>query len=125
MEDVTQSVPIVVTYNDIEFNNTHGISLAHSVFPQIQNNNFRGNGDSSVSSLYLQSGYPNSTGVVNFPELDATCNFWGACTASQATIDVGIHDSLDQSTVHTRVKSRPSLTSNPLTTTPNCSMSCP
>ena len=125
MEDVTQSVPIVVTYNDIEFNSTHGISMAHSEFPQIHFNNFRGNGDSSVSSLYLQSGYPNSTGVVNFPELDATCNFWGAASSHQSTIDVGIHDKNDQSTVYTRVKSCPWLNSNPLTTTPNCSMSCP
>jgi hypothetical protein len=125
MEDVNKSVPVIVHDNDIEFNSTHGISLAHSSFPQIHLNNFRGNGDSSVSSLYLQSGYPNSTGVVSFPELDVTCNFWGAASNSQTVIDIGIHDKLDQSTVYTRVKSCPWLNSNPLTTTPNCSMSCP
>ncbi|HET6463086.1 MAG TPA: hypothetical protein VFH33_04730, partial [Candidatus Krumholzibacteria bacterium] len=109
--------------NDFQFNSTHGISLAHSVFPEIHNNNFAGNGDNSVSNLYLQSGYPG----VALACLDATCNFWG--NTSQNAIDIGIHDSLDQSTVHTRVKSCPWLNSNPLTSTPNCSVatcvSCP
>ncbi len=122
LDDVSKLTPIIVEHNDIEFNETHGISLAHAVFPQIHLNNFRGNGDSSVSSLYLQSGYPS----VSYPELDATCNFWGASSSSQTTIDVGIHDTLDQpATVHTRVKSCPWLNSNPLTTTADCSMSCP
>jgi len=121
IDDAVNAVPIIVEHNDIEFNSTHGISLAHAVFPQIHFNTFRGNGDSSVSSLYLQSGYP----TVAFPELDATCNFWGAASSSQATIDVGIHDELDQSTVHTRVKSCPWLNSVPPPTMTNCSMSCP
>jgi hypothetical protein len=121
LNDTSKSAFIDVQYNDFQFNSTHGISLAHSVFPQIHFNNFRGNGDSSVSSLYLQSGYP---GVAQ-AELDATCNFWGSASAQQSTIDIGIHDSLDQGTVQTRVKSCPWLNSNPLTTTPNCSMSCP
>jgi hypothetical protein len=121
MEDVTKSVPIFVEYNDIEYNTTHGVSLGHSVFPKIHFNNFRGNGDSSISNLFMQSGYPG----VAYPELDATCNFWGAPTTQQTTIDIGIHDSQDLSTVHTRVKSCPWLNTDPLTTTPNCSMSCP
>jgi hypothetical protein len=120
LNDTTKSAFIDVQFNDFQFNSTHGISLAHSVFPAIHNNNFRGNGDSSVSSLYLQSGYP---GVAQ-AELDATCNFWGSASGSCATIDIGIHDSLDQSTVHTRVKSCPWLNSNPITTTPNCSPTC-
>ena len=120
LNDTTKSAFIDVQFNDFQFNATHGISLAHSVFPAIHNNNFRGNGDSSVSSLYLQSGYP---GVAQ-AELDATCNFWGSASGSCATIDIGIHDSLDQSTVHTRVKSCPWLNSNPITTTPNCSPTC-
>jgi hypothetical protein len=119
MDDLTKLLPVIIQYNGIEFNDTHGISLSHASFPQIHFNNFSGNGHDSVSSLYLQSGYPS---VAN-PVLDATCNFWGNTT--QAAIDIGIHDSLDQSTIHTRVKSCPWLNSNPLTTTPNCSMSCP
>lgn len=121
--DNSQSAVIDVQLNDFQFNSTHGISLAHSVFPQIHNNNFTGNGDSGISNLYLQSGYPGVAQAC----LDATCNFWG--NSSQNAIDIGIHDSLDQSTVHTRVKSCPWLNSNPLTSTPNCStpncVSCP
>ncbi len=121
--DNSKSAVIDIQYNDFQYNSTHGISLAHSVFPAIHNNNFTGNGDSGISNLYLQSGYP---GVANAC-LDVTCNFWG--NTSQNAIDIGIHDSLDQSTVHTRVKSCPWLSSNPLTTTPNCSVvncaSCP
>jgi hypothetical protein len=120
IDDVTKSTPVIVSYNDIEFNDTHGISLASAVFPTMHFNNFRGNGDSAISNLFMQSGYP----TVSFPELDATCNFWGVAT-HQSTVDEGIWDSLDQATVHTRVKSCPWLKSNPLTTTPDCSMSCP
>jgi len=119
----TKSAVINVEHSDFQFNSTHGITLAHSVFPQIHNNNFSGNGESGISNLYLQSGYPG----VAHACLDATCNFWG--NSSQNAIDIGIHDSLDQSTVHTRVKSCPWLNSNPLTSTPNCStancVSCP
>jgi hypothetical protein len=122
LEDATKAVPIYVEYNDIEFNDAHGISLANSVFPQIHFNKFLGNGDSSPSSLFLQGGYPDP---VNLPELDVTCNFWGGPHASQSAVDDEIHDSLDVSTVHTRVKSCPWLNTDPLTTTPNCSMSCP
>jgi hypothetical protein len=125
LADVTKVVPIYVEYNDIEINDAHGISLAHSVFPRIHFNKFLGNGDSSISSLFLQGGYPDP---VNLPELDVTCNFWGGSHASQSAVDNEIHDSLDVSTVHTRVKSCPWLNTDPtdpLTTTPNCSMSCP
>jgi len=120
INDAAKTTPVIVSYNDIEFNETHGISLAHAVFPQMRLNNFSGNGDSGISNLFLQAGYPS----VAFPELDATCNFWGAAV-HQSTVDAGIWDSLDQSTIHTRVKSCPWLKSNPLTTTPDCSMSCP
>jgi len=123
LNDTNKSVPIFVDSNDIQFNSTHGISLAHSVFPSIHNNNFQGNGTDGISNLFLQGGYPG----VAHPCLDATCNFWG--NTSQNAIDIGIWDSLDQNTVDTRVKSCPWLNSNPLTSTPNCStancVSCP
>jgi hypothetical protein len=124
LDDLGQAVKIYVNHNDIEFNSTHGISLAHAVFPQIHFNTFRGNGDNSISSLFLQSGYP-SVQNPSTTTLDATCNYWGAASNSQAIIDIGIHDKLDQGTVYARVKSCPWLNSDPLTTTPNCSMSCP
>jgi len=109
IDDLTQSVPIVIEYNDIEFNESHGISLAHAVFPRIHFNNFRGNGSETISNLFLQSGYPNPACCpdINFPNLNAACNFWGSAAANQSTIDIGIHDQLDQSTVHTRVTSSP------------------
>lgn len=114
--DTTKSAVIDVDLNDFQFNTTHGISLAHSVFPEIHNNNFKGNGDSGISNLFLQGGYPG----VAHPCLDATCNYWG--NTSQTSIDIGIWDKLDQGTINTRVKSCPWLNSNPLTTTPNCSV---
>jgi hypothetical protein len=120
LNDTAMSTPIIVESNDIQFNEAHGISLAHAVFPQIHLNNFRGNGTETISSLFLQSGYPS----VTYPELDATCNFWGSNATSCTITDVGIHDSQDQSTVHTRVKSCPWLPSNPLTTTPTCPATC-
>jgi hypothetical protein len=122
LNDTFQQVPITVEYNDIEFNDSHGIALAHSVFPSIHFNAFRGNGDTSVSNLFLTSGYPDP---VSQPTLDATCNFWGSAAASQATIDASIRDSLDTSTVHSRVLSCPWLNASPITTTPNCTMACP
>lgn len=127
VDDAGNVVPIMVEYNEIAFNATHGISLAHAVFPHIHFNAFKGNGDTSVSNLFLQGGYPervNGTPVV-FPQLDATCNFWGSATSSQTTIDDTIRDSLDTSTVHTRVISNPWLNTSPLTTTPNCTPPSP
>lgn len=114
--DTIKSAVIDVQENDIEYNQTHGIALAHSVFPTIHFNQIKSNGGESISNLYLQSGYP----TVSFPELDATCNYWG--NTSQTTIDIGIHDSLDQSTVHARVKSSPWLF---CANAPNCGVSCP
>jgi hypothetical protein len=122
LSDPAQAVPIVVEFNRLEFNAAHGISLARAVFPRIHNNHFAGNGDATVSNLYLQSGYP---GGVAFPLLDATCNFWGGSISNQATIDNMIRDSLDAASVGTRVLSCPWLNASPITTTPNCSMSCP
>jgi len=118
LNDFGQSVPIRVEFNEIEFNGSYGIALAHSVFPSIHYNAFRGNGDTAVVNLFLTGGYPDP---VNFPTLDATCNFWGSATNSQATVDASIRDSLDTpSTVHTRVDSNPWLNANPITTLPIC-----
>jgi hypothetical protein len=122
LADPFQTVPIFIEYNTIEFNQEHGISLARSVFPQIHYNHFRGNGDATVSNIYLQSGYPDGAPV---DTLDATCNFWGAAIGSQSTIDQMIHDKLDSGTVGTRVKSCPWLNEDPITIPPVCSMSCP
>ena len=117
LEDHSQLVPIVVEFNTIEFNETHGISLANAVFPSIHFNAFLGNGDASVSNLFLFSNYPDP---VNLPQLNAACNFWGSAAGSQATIDASIRDSLDTSTVHTRVISSPWLNLSPITTPPTC-----
>jgi parallel beta-helix repeat protein len=122
LADFSQSAPVVIEYNTIHFNEEHGISLANAVFPRIHNNSFTGNGESTVSNIYLQNGYP---GGVAFPELDATCNFWGAATSSQGPIDQTIHDSLDSGQVATRVKSCPWLNESPITAPPDCSMVCP
>jgi hypothetical protein len=117
LNDIASVVPIIVEFNQIEFNGSHGISLANSVFPTIHYNAFKGNGDNTVSNLFLTSGYPDP---VDFPELNAACNFWGAPASGQATIDLSIRDSLDTSAVHTRVKSSPWLNASPITTPPVC-----
>jgi parallel beta helix pectate lyase-like protein/Big-like domain-containing protein len=118
LNDVGQNVPIIVEFNEIEFNGSYGIALTNSVFPSIHYNSFRGNGDNTVLNLFLAGGYPDP---VSRPTLDATCNFWGSATNSAATVDLTIRDSLDTSTVHTRVDSNPWLNANPITTPPNCS----
>ena len=117
LNDFSQVAPIIVEFNQIEFNGAHGISLANSVFPAIHYNAFKGNGDTSVSNLFLTSGYPDP---VIRAQLNAACNFWGAPAANQATIDGSIRDSLDTSTVHTRVVSSPWLNASPITTPPVC-----
>jgi len=117
LHDNFETVPIQVEFNDIAFNKSHGISLANAVFPNIHYNSFRGNGDETVSNLFLQGGYP---GGVAYPELDATCNFWGSATNDQAVVDAVIRDILDTSTVNTRVISSPWLNVSPLVTPPNC-----
>jgi hypothetical protein len=122
LDDASQHVPITVEYNQIEFNGAYGISLANAVFPEIHYNAFRGNGDTSVANLFLVSGYPDP---VNLPELDATCNYWGAPNMTQALVNAGIRDQLDTSLVHAYVKSCPWLNASPITTPPDCSMVCP
>lgn len=122
LDDGAQSAQIFVNHNDIKFNSSHGISLARSVFPQIHYNTFLGNGAETVSNLFLQGGYP---GTVIYPTLDATCNFWGTVTTSQADIDLSIRDSLDTSTVKTRVTSCPWLDGSPITGTPSCTCPAP
>ena len=117
LNDFTNVAPIKVEFNQIEFNGSHGISLANSVFPEIHYNAFKGNGETTVSNLFLTSGYPDP---VVLAQLNAACNFWGAAAANQATIDGSIRDSLDTSTVHTRVVSSPWLNASPITTAPNC-----
>jgi hypothetical protein len=117
LNDTAKVVPIVVEFNEIEFNGAHGISLAHAVFPHIHFNAFRGNGDNTISNLFLQGGYPTPGTQA---QLDATCNFWGSSASAQSTIDASIRDSFDTSAVYTRVVSSPWLNSSPITTTPNC-----
>ena len=117
LEDHSQQVPIVVEFNQIEFNQTHGISLNNAVFPSIHFNAFRGNGDATVSNLFLFSNYPDP---VDFDFLNAACNFWGAPASNQSTVDASIRDSLDTGTVHTRVISSPWLNASPITTPPTC-----
>jgi hypothetical protein len=117
LQDTFNATPIIVEFNEIEFNGAHGISLAHVVFPHIHFNAFRGNGDNTISNLFLQAGYPNPA---DHPQLDATCNFWGSSASAQSTIDASIRDSFDTSTVYTRVVSSPWLNTSPITTTPNC-----
>lgn len=120
LKDSSKVVPIVVSMNEIEFNGSHGISLANSVFPSVHRNSFRGNGDSSVSNFFLQGGFP---GTADADTLDATCNFWG--TVSGTAIEITIHDILDTSGVGTRVDSCPWLSASPITGTPTCTGSCP
>jgi hypothetical protein len=122
LADASQTVPILIEYNTIEFNEVHGVSLANAVFPAIHYNHFIGNGESTVSNIYMENGYPDGAPV---DTLDATCNFWGAPVASQSTIDATIRDSLDSSSVGTRVKSCPWLNESPITSTPVCNVSCP
>lgn len=117
LQDAGAVTPIIVEFNEIEFNGSHGISLANAVFPSIHFNLFRGNGDETVSNLFLQGGYPGGADV---DTLNVTCNFWGSAAASQATIDASIRDSLDTGTVGTRVDSNPWLNVSPITTPPNC-----
>jgi len=113
LRDPGQQVDIVVEYNMFEFNFTHGIYLTNNVFPQIHYNHFDANGLSGgLSNLRLQFPYPRPG--VTFPTLDATNNYWGGPFSDQAAVDAGIHDSLDDSRLGTRVQSDPWLQSSPL-----------
>jgi hypothetical protein len=120
LKDADKVAPIVVSRNQIEFNASHGISLANSVFPDIHLNAFKGNGDQTVSNLFLQGGYP---GTADADTLDATCNFWG--TVNATAVDASIRDKLDTSAVGTRVDSCPRLNSSPITGSPTCTGTCP
>jgi hypothetical protein len=115
LNDVTQAVPIVVEFNQIEYNETYGIALANSVFPDIHYNAFRGNGTESVLNLFLSSTYPDP---VNFPILNATCNFW--YSINESNIKASVWDNDDSALVHTDVDVNPFLSANPLVTPPNC-----
>lgn len=123
INDAGKTVPIVIEYNKLEFNFTRGITLAHAVFPRIHFNHFSGNGvQTGVTNIYLENGYPTGGG---FPQLDASCNYWGAPVSSQATIDGTIWDSLDSGSVGTRVITSPWLNESPLTTPPVCTPPAP
>lgn len=117
LNDVSQLVPIVVEYNQIEYNESSGITLANSVFPAIHYNAFRGNGETSVLNLFLETGYPDP---VVFPTLNATCNYWGTATPLYAVIKASIFDKDDNASIHTVVDADPWLTVSPITTPPNC-----
>jgi hypothetical protein len=121
--DPSGSVPIVVEYNKIEFNFTRGITLSHAEFPQIHFNQFSGNGvGTGVTNIYLENGFPEGASV---PQLDASCNYWGAPVANQSTIDGTIHDSLDSGAVGTRIVVSPWLNASPFTTPPTCTPPTP
>jgi hypothetical protein len=125
LDDALQNVPVTVEYTKFELNAVHGILLARKSFPDIHYNHFFSNGvqSNAISSIFLADGYPNGALVT---QLDATCNFFGAATASQATIDASIRDSLDSpGLVGTRVVTNPWLNESPLTTTPTCTPPSP
>jgi len=121
--DPSGSVPIVVEYNKIEFNFTRGITLSNAEFPRIHFNQFSGNGvGTGVTNIYLENGFPEGVSV---PQLDASCNYWGAPVANQSTIDGTIHDSLDSGSVGTRIVVSPWLNASPFTTPPTCTPPSP
>jgi len=121
--DPSGSVPIVVEYNRIEFNFTRGITLSHAEFPRIHFNHFSGNGvGTGVTNIYLENGFPEGVSV---PQLDASCNYWGAPVANQSTIDGTIWDSLDSGSVGTRIVVSPWLNASPFTTPPTCTPPAP
>jgi hypothetical protein len=120
LPDTFQQVPIVVQYTNFEFNAQHGITLARAVFPRIHYNRFFANGVGSVNglnSIWLFNGYP---GGVTFPELDATCNFWGSSVSNSATIAGLIRDQADTGAVATLVDFEPWLNADPRVTPPTC-----
>ncbi len=112
--DQLQEVGILIEYTEVRFNGEHGITLANAVFPEIHFNSFFANGTGSTSgtnSIWLFSGYPGGATV---PQLDATCNFWGAPVSDQAVIDAFVRDMLDTGTIGTRVVTSPWSNENPL-----------
>ncbi len=121
--DPSGSASIVIEYNKIEFNFSRGITLSHAEFPQIHFNQFSGNGvGTGVMNIYLENGFPENVSV---PQLDASCNYWGAPVAQQSTIDGTIHDSLDSGAVATRIVVSPWLNASPFTTPPTCTPPTP
>lgn len=115
-------VPITVEYNRFEYNYVRAITLGRSAFPVIHFNEFFGNGVSTsgsnvMANIYLETGYPNGADI---PQLDATCNYWGASIANASTIDATIRDSLDSNSIGTRVIFDPWLNDDPWLVTPNC-----
>ncbi|MCH7549017.1 MAG: right-handed parallel beta-helix repeat-containing protein [Candidatus Krumholzibacteriota bacterium] len=95
---------ILVKYNRIEFNSTHGVYLEGQVFPEIRFNDFVANGLSGgLSSIWLQRPYP---GLVTFDTLRVDSNYWGGAT-SWDDIDKATHDSSDDSAIGTRIDPRP------------------
>ena len=121
--DPSGSVPIIVEYNKIEFNFSRGITLSHAEFPQIHFNQFSGNGvGTGVLNIYLENGFPENASV---PQLDASCNYWGAPVAQPSTIEGTIRDSLDSGAVGTRIVVSPWLNVSPFTTPLTCTPPTP
>ena len=118
--DAAQAVEIAIQYSDIRFNAEHGITLDNAVFPEIHYNFFFGNGAGSqfqLNSIWLFSGYP---GGVVMPQLDASCNFWGAPVTNVSTIEALVRDQQDTGTVGTDVIVSPWSNENPLTGSSSC-----
>jgi len=112
LRDSTQTVPIRIEYNKIEFNFVHGVYVQNQVFPSIHQNHFASNGlNGALSNLWLQSPYP-SPAVLD--TLDATNNYWGSVFTSVAGIDLTIHDRLDDRSIGTRVLATPWLNTSPV-----------
>lgn len=112
LNDVNQTANILVKYNRIEFNFTHGVYLTGNVFPEIRLNHFEANGLSrGLSNIHLQPPYPD--GVV-FPTMQADSNFWGGVINDRSDIDATIHDSLDDATIGTRIETVPWLDLSPV-----------
>ncbi len=127
IDDQAQTVPIDVEYTKFEFNFVRAVTLVNASFPRLHFNHFTGNGvgtggSNQVANIYLENGYPNG---VSRPELDMTCNYWGAPVSNQSTIDATIRDSLDSGSVGTRVITSPWLNQDPLVVPPVCAPPSP
>lgn len=106
LQDMEQTLTIVITGNSIQFNSVHGIGLTNSVWATIQNNDFILNNLNSVSNIWLNTPYPGPVPVpADWESLLATSNYWSrAYDPGEASfIEETVRDKSDKPTLGTYV----------------------
>jgi hypothetical protein len=108
--DETQSVPITIRHNRIEFNASNGIALMHAVWPTIENNDISKNNTGTLSNIRLLVPFPDpgAGGFLIEEDWDSLLtinNYWGGTfePGEASFIEQGVWDTKDNSSLGTRI----------------------